>query len=245
MTENEEILFKIIADNDFIFTENLKVLFPHKSYRYLLMKRLEDRDLIHCFKVNSRRSLWYFSELGKAYAKKLFSYYFSNFDIENLPDYNINHSSKLIDIQILILQHHHKHNNISAFYSEKLITKYFKKYEKEIKHEALGSKIRVPDTQFNFNEIKTVALELELTLKSKARYRHIYSFYRNYKKYENIFWIYEDEKIATKIQHYFLSFLQDDQKDLNVTMTNKHVFIPLTNVLSQNTGSNDFFSALR
>lgn len=227
MTKNEEFLLKIISDNDFIFTENLKSLFDHKSYRYLIINRLETKGLIVSHKLNSRRSIWVLTDLGKSFAKKLFPYFFSNFEIDNLPDYNINHSSKLIDIQILILKNHQKFNNISIFYSEKLITKYFNKYSNDIKKNSLGSKIRIPDLQFNINNHGTIALELELTLKSKARYRQIYSFYRNYNTYNHIYWVYEDESLISKVQHYFDFFRDHDQKDLNVTIPNKHKFIPL------------------
>lgn len=233
------LIFHMLCNHDFLTTDNLKFIDSNSGRRYERTTKLVSKGYLKKHIIHSRKSLWYLSEFGKSYIKNLYDYYFSNFDINNLEQININHSSKLLDIELSLLTKHYLQNSFSNVYSEKMITHYFKKYEKSIQEDSNGL-IKVPDMQLDIDIIGTVAIELELTLKSKARYRRIYSFYRNYKKYNAVYWIYENSSIKNKILNYFSDYYSDDINDFDLNNSDHQNILSRTKHLHKFIELNDF-----
>ncbi len=213
-TKKQLSIIDIVSENDVIFTENLERLIMDRSNRYKIMNRLTEKGILEKHVINSRRSVWYFSELGKAVAKQNDPSYFSYFKIDDLDLTTLNHTSKLIDIQLSLQS---LEDPIYAFKNEKYITRYFESNKTDIKQRAQGTTMRIPDMAFDDTDHNPCCLELELSQKSKARYRHIYNFYRYFKDYNYVFWVYQDNHVCDTIMTYFSDFYINDLNDYDLT----------------------------
>ena len=93
-----------------------------------------------------------------------------------------------------------------------------------------NKKERIPDAiLFNPKEKTKLALELELTAKSEARYRDIVLSYRTSSEFEKVFYIVKDEAIQQKMGGLITGYKGQYTKEDN---TDKFIFMGLANLLN-------------
>jgi hypothetical protein len=131
--------------------------------------------------------LWYLSLEGKRFLKEINRDFFSSFSLDRdkkkiTPIHNAYNA--LLDLKI---------GSEHSFVSEKYLKRYFQKNMDEITQQT-GGLIRIPDAQCSYKGY-LFAFEIELSLKSKKRYTHIFRFYRDYFPYARVYWLVNDNAI--------------------------------------------------
>ena len=209
VTKKERYILHLIDRHDYITSAVLHGLSQHRTQRYRWMRSLEEKGLIERFSYAIDSSLWFLTPLGKAFQKLQNPNFFSTFKIERdkktiTPVHNS--YTALFDIKINTLQE--QTNADHKLVTDKYLKKHFRENERNIKLQT-GGLIRIPDGEFYYKD-HLMAFEIELSKKSRDRYRNIFRFFRDYYDYKRVYWLFLDEALKDYLISLFIDFHNAD-----------------------------------
>lgn len=189
--KNQEWILQFLAEEGFSTASLLAALLQFKQTRsvYKILDRLEDKKLIRHKKIEGIERLYTLTPLGYSFVEGDCENYRS-VSLNNIKPLSLPHKFAIQKCKIAMLNNGVEWKNIKGK---------IKKYEPR------------PDGmiwyQFGDEELRPIAIEVELTVKTKKRYKDILSTYFNPynhgSKYDAVLYIVPNETIRTRLINLF------------------------------------------
>lgn len=189
--KNQGSILKFLAEEGFSTASLLATLLQFKQTRsvYKILDRLEDKKLIRHKKIEGIERLYALTPLGYSFAEGDCENYRS-VSLNNIKPLSLPHKFAIQECKIAMLSNGVEWGNITGR---------IKKYEAR------------PDGmiwyQFDDEELRPIAIEVELTVKTKKRYKDILSTYFNpYNsgdKYDLVIYVVPTEIMKARLEKIF------------------------------------------
>jgi len=230
-TREKEIL-TLMDHYNFVSNEILIFLLKFKQSAYKYATKLRDKNLIESEKYNGM--IYHFlTPEGHSYLRETNDHYYTSFKKENIHTLNLRHIKCIQQVEISLARISETSPDLcQEIIAEKYLLKRKKKLPSDISEN--GSLYRIPDGAFDYKGAH-VCYEVELSVKSKNRYYHIFNFFRDFTGYQRVFWFYEEDHVREKLLAVFVdAYYENYQRFISTEHENKisrngllHCFIKL------------------
>ena len=217
LKERDVKLLKHIGKNIVCPAEAIQYTnFPKRSF-YFFLEQLQNQSFIQSIPIKNEK-LYFLTKKGHQVLVD---------EKENVPYFNVD------SVKLSELNHHltsircAKLFNESDIYQAISVAETYDHFLNNRHDIEVDGYFRIPDFQLKKNE-KRFFVEVELHLKSKARYMDIFNFYERTNECNHIYWICGNQQILDTLRSFFISnveplrhifFLVDDfmEKGIDVT----------------------------
>jgi hypothetical protein len=243
INNKEAAILNLIANYGYITSSSLDLLIPQRQNIFKYKKLLESKELIYCINKYSK-VFWLLTSFGESLINVYNPDKGLNYSLDDTDPTLINHTEKQIAFEIKLLNLAETQKiPISEFVSDRFLSAKILKLRTEENKEILKY-YRVPDSEFIYQEDKKVAVEIELSIKSKFRYFKIFHFYRDFYHYKKVYWLYENTSVRDKLYNIFMNLCKENETKLETQINDEDVKRKLKRNLLLHTfvDINDFFS---
>jgi len=209
------------------------------------MKALKTKGLVQDYLAMPRFSIWYLTDLGKAFTEqKIVSNISYSFSLASCDDETFNHTSGLSCIEAKYDLIKKSDPSFKSYFCEKESISFFDTHRNNIKQKKT-SFFRIPDSFFEYQEpgdgsLQTHAVELELFIKAKHRYFKIYHFYRDYPSIHRVYWITFNDRIKASLIKTFNEFYEKDKRELDMSIESNKIKVERGNNIHRFIKYSDF-----